>query len=206
MILQRGIAGPGDVVLLAGDHPFVAVTHRLALDVLRIRGCDVGLGHRISGTDLATQERLEPLRLLLGGTDALEYLHVAGVRCGAVHRLRSERVLAQLHRDVRVVEVVQSLTGLGVGQEEVPQTLLLRLVLDRLQQFELTLAVTPVVGAALAETEELRRDRLDLGVDELLHRVVQRSDALGHPEVVHVGGGFETGHFASPRFGGRLPT
>jgi hypothetical protein len=145
--LAARVAGAGDVVLLAGDHPFVAVAHCLALDVLGIRRCDVGFGHRVGGTDLATQERLEPLRLLLGGTDALEHLHVAGVGCGAVHRLRGERVLAQLHRDVGVVEVVQSLTGLGVGEEEVPQTLLLRLVLDRLQQFELTLAVTPVVGA-----------------------------------------------------------
>ena len=197
--LAARIAGAGDVVLLAGDHPFVAVTHGLAGHVLRIRRRDVGLGHRVGRADLTVEQRREPLRLLLGRADSFEHLHVAGVRRGAVHRLRRQRVLAQLDRDVGVVEVRETLTGLGVGKEEVPQALRLGLVLDRLEQFELAGCIGPTISAPFTESEELGGDRIDLGVDELLHRVVQRTDALGHPQVVHVGGGFQSGHGASPR-------
>ena len=48
---------------------------------------DVRLGHRERGADLAGEQRLEPLLLLLGRAEHVQDLHVAGVRRGAVQRL-----------------------------------------------------------------------------------------------------------------------
>src|SRR3546814_7042173 len=60
-----------------------------------------------------------------------------GVGRRAVQRLRSERVLAELDRYVRVVEVGEA-TDLGVGQEEVPEAGLLGLGLGAVEPLELT--------------------------------------------------------------------
>ena len=51
--LAARVARARDVVLLAGDHPLVTVTHRLAGHVLRVRRRHVGLGHRVRRPDLA---------------------------------------------------------------------------------------------------------------------------------------------------------
>ena len=137
--------------------------------------------------DLAVEKRLEPLFLLLGRAHPLEHLHVAGVGCRAVEALGGEPVLAELDRDVRVVEVRQADAGLRVRQEEVPQPELAGLGLRTLEQLELPGRPAPPIGAVLAEPVELLGDRLDLLCDELLHGLVERADALGHPqvEVVH---------------------
>ena len=107
----------------------------------------------------------------------------------AVEALRRQRVLAELLGDVGVVEVRQPLTGLGVGQEEVPQAVGLGLRLHAVEQLELALAVAPVLGPALAEAVVLGRDRLDLVLDERLHRFVERDGVLGHRQVQGVVGG-----------------
>ena len=148
--------------------------HGLAGDLLGIGRRDVGLGHRVRGADLAAQQRLEPLLLLLGvpTRSSTSMLPVSGA--AQFSRLRRDRVLAELHRDVGVVEVREALAGLGVGEEEVPQALRLGLVLDRLEQFQLAVAVAPALGAVLAQPEELGRDRLDLFGDERLDGFVQR--------------------------------
>ena len=192
--LAARITGARDVVLLAVDHPLVAVTHGATGDVLGVRRRDVGLGHRVRRTDLAVQQRLQPLLLLLGRADPLEHLHVAGVGSRAVEALGGDRVLAELDRDVGVVEVGEPLTGVGVGEEEVPQPLLLGLGLDRLEQVELAVAIAPALGAPLAEPEELLGVGLDLLGDEPHDRVVQRPRRLRHAEVVHVDRALECRH------------
>ena len=154
--LAARVAGAGDVVLLAVDQPLVAVEHGRAGDVLGVRRRHVGLGHRVGGADLAGEQRLEPLLLLLLRADPLEHLHVAGVRRAAVQALRRQRVLAELLGDVGVVEVRQPLAGLGVGEEEVPQPVGLGLRLDAVEQLELALAVAPVLGAALRRAGRTR--------------------------------------------------
>ena len=187
--LAARVAGAGDVVLLAVDQPLVAVEHGPAGDVLGVRRGDVRLGHRVGRTDLTGEQRLEPALLLLRRADTLEHLHVPGVRRTAVEALRRQRVLPQLLGDVRVVEVGEALAGLGVGQEEVPQSVGLGLRLHAVEQFELTLAVAPVVGASLAEPVVLGGDRLDLVGDERLHRLVERYRVLRHRQVEGVVGG-----------------
>src|SRR3546814_11571039 len=91
---------------------------------------------------------------LLRRADPLEHLHVPGVGRRAVQRLRSERVLAELDRYVRVVEVGEA-TDLGVGQEEVPEAGLLGLGLGAVEHLELTRREGPRVGPSLHEAEVL---------------------------------------------------
>src|ERR1044071_6987767 len=50
----------------------------------------VAAGHRNRRADRAVQERLEPARLLLRRAEQGQQLHVAGVRCRAVERLRRD--------------------------------------------------------------------------------------------------------------------
>jgi hypothetical protein len=184
--LAAGVARPRDVVLLAVDHPLVAVEHRLARDVAGVRRCQRGLGHAVAGADLAVEQRLQPLLLLLGRADALDHLHVAGVGRRAVEALRRQRTLAELLGDVRVVEVAEPLPGFGVGQEEVPQPVGLGLGLHPVEQLQLAGGEAPPVGAPLTEGEELGRDRLDLVGDESLDLVEEGPGALGHGEVVEL--------------------
>src|SRR6185437_4571561 len=105
----------------------------------------------------------------------------------AVERLRGERVLAELGGDVGVVEVGEPAADLRGRQEEVPQPRLLGLVLGLLQQLELAGRPRPALLAALAQLEELLRDRRDVLLDVLHHRVVQRLRLLRHGEVVQLG-------------------
>jgi hypothetical protein len=125
----------------------------------------------------------EPPLLLLGRAHPLEHLHVAGVRRRAVEALRSQRVLAQLGGNVGVVQVGQALTGLGVGQEEVPQSRLASLGLGAIEQLQLTVGELPAVAAPIAERKELLGDRVDLAGDELDDRFVQRQRCGRHRQV-----------------------
>ena len=118
--LAARVTGAGDVELLAVDHPFVAVEPCLARDVLRIRRRDVGFGHRVRRADFAVQQGLEPFFLLRRRSDTLEHFHVSSIGCGAVETFRGERVLAELGRNIGVVEIREPLSGCVVGQEEIP--------------------------------------------------------------------------------------
>ena len=184
--LAARVAGAGDVVLLAVDHPLVAVEHGLGGDVAGVGAGQARLGHAEAAADLAVEQRLEPLLLLLGRADPLEHLHVAGVGRRAVEALGGQRVLAELAGDVRVVEVAEALAGLGVGEEEVPEPVGLGLRLGAVEQLELAGRVAPAVLPPLAEAEELLGDRLHLVGDERLHLVEQRPGRLGHAEVVEL--------------------
>ncbi|MGY4426929.1 hypothetical protein ACVWY2_009378 [Bradyrhizobium sp. JR6.1] len=66
-----------------------------------------------------------------------------------------QRALAELGGDIGVVEVVEAVAGFGVGQEEVPETDFLRLVLGLLQDRELLVREAPAVGLLLAGAIEL---------------------------------------------------
>jgi len=180
------VAGAGDVVLLAVDHPLIAVQHRLGGDVLGVGGGHRRLGHGVGRADLAVQQGLQPAFLLLGRADPLQNLHVAGVRRRAVHDLGGHGRLAQFHGDVGVVEVGQALAGLGVGQEEVPEALLLGLVLGLFQHVELAWGEGPAVGVALAQRLELLLHGHDRLGDEAFDVLVERRGLLAHPQVVHV--------------------
>src|SRR4028118_454195 len=91
------------------------------LDVGRVRGGHVGLGHAEGGADLPLQERLEPLLLLLCGPVAGEDLHVARVGGVAVKDLGPYEAAAHDLAQRRVLQVREARPVLGVGQEEIPE-------------------------------------------------------------------------------------
>jgi hypothetical protein len=143
---------------------------------------------------MRVEKRPQPSLLLLRGSDPFEHLHVARVRCRAVEALRGERVLAQLSRNVRVVEVRKALARLVVGQEEVPEIVGFGFGLDAVEQLELSGRPRPAVCAVLAELKELEGDRLDLFPDEGLDLLEERLGTLRHPQIEHLVGVLETGH------------
>ncbi len=117
---------PGDPPLAAVHDVLVAVADDAGLDVGRVGGGDVGLGHRERRADLARQQRGEPPLLLFGGAEHRQHLHVPGVRRRAVERGRGE--VAGPAGDLgqrRVLEVGQpgavALSVGGTGEEEVPE-------------------------------------------------------------------------------------
>ena len=184
--LAARIASAGDIEFLAIDDPFVSLQHRLGRNVLGVRRGDIRLGHRIGRADLAGQQGLQPLFLLLGRADALQHFHIAGIGRRAVQRLARQRVLAQLRRDIGIVEIVQPFAGLGIRQEEVPESAVARLLLSGLQQFELPRRIGPAVGAPFAQPEILLGDRIDILGDVLDDRIQKGTVLVGHAQIVEV--------------------
>ena len=72
------------------DHEAVAIALDPGRDVRGVRGGDVGLGHAERRADLAIQQRPQPPGLLPRAAELGEQFHVAGVRGGAIQRLRSD--------------------------------------------------------------------------------------------------------------------
>jgi len=72
--LAAGAHDPGDPPLASVDHVVVAVAHDRGLDVGRIGGGDLGLGHHVGRADLAVEQRLQPALLLLRRAVAGEHL------------------------------------------------------------------------------------------------------------------------------------
>ena len=163
--LAARIAGAGGEPLLAVEHPLVALELGVERQVGGVGGGDARLGHDVGGADLALQQRLQPLLLLLGRAVALDHLHVAGVGGGAVEGLGRQPRPAHLLGEVGVFDGGQPIALVGGGEPEVPQAPLARLGLEALADLLLALGVGPAV-AALA----------DLGLVLLL----QRHDLLAH--------------------------
>ena len=176
--LAARIARAGDVVFLAVHHPFAVFQLGGHGDVLGIRRGDIGFRHRKGGADFAGQQGFEPLLLLLGRSHAFQHFHVAGVRRGTVQRFGGEGVLAQFGGDIGVIEVRQPFAGFGIGQKEVPQPRLARLLLGAVQQFKLTRVVGPAVLVLLLQPVEFLCDRVHVFADMLDHRVQQGLVAL----------------------------
>ena len=102
--LAARIAGAGGEPLLAVEHPLVAVELGVDGDVGGVRGGDARLGHDVGRADLALQQRLQPLLLVLGRAVALQHLHVAGVGGGAIEGLRRQPRPAHLLGEVGVLD------------------------------------------------------------------------------------------------------
>ena len=77
--------------LVPGDHVVVAVAHRARLQLRRVAAGGLGLGHREGGFEVAREQRLEPVFLLLGRAGQGEDLRVARVRRLAAERIGCKR-------------------------------------------------------------------------------------------------------------------
>jgi hypothetical protein len=128
--LAVGVHGAGDPPLATVDDVLVTVPDDAELDIGGVRRRDLRLGHRERRADLAGEQGLQPLLLLLVGAEHAQHLHVAGVGRGAVEGRRPDLDAAPGELgDGRVLEVGQARTVLG-GVEEVPESLGLRLGTD----------------------------------------------------------------------------
>ena len=185
--LAAWVAGAGNVEFFAVDDPFAVLEHGSGADVLRVRGGQVRFRHRVGRANLAVQQGFQPLFLLRLCADPLQHFHVAGVRGAAVQGFRGQRAFAEYRRNVGVVKILKALAGVRIGQEEVPESGLLRLVLGAVQQLQLPGRPTPAVLTAFAETVELFGDRIDVFNDVFLDRIEQRPRLVGHDQVIQIG-------------------
>src|SRR5438876_2209350 len=161
--LAARIADSRGPPLVAVDHVVVTVADDRRFDVRRIRRRDLGLGHGKGRADLALEQRLQPLLLEVLVGIPLEDLHVAGVGGGAVEDFRREVRAAHQLAERRVLEVGEAGAALALGQEEVPEGTLARLVFQVLHDRR----DLPARGAGV---ELLVEDGL-AGIDVLVHEV-----------------------------------
>ena len=135
--LAARVTGTGRPPLGAVQDPVVTLLAHGQGDVGGVRAGDVGLGHQEGGSDLALEQWLEPLVLVLLCAVLGEHLHVACVGGGAVGGLGCGQALAQVlcHQAVFQVGEAGALLEVVLGQEHVPQAkgpgLLLQLFHDR---------------------------------------------------------------------------
>ena len=160
------VTGAGGPPFTAVDDVVVALTLDPGLDVGRVGRGDGRLRHAEGRADLALQQRVEPAALLLVRAIELERFHVAGVGRGAVEHLARPLHPAHDLGERCVFEVGQPGAALAVGQEQVPQPLVLGLLLQLLHDRHRL----PAVGRAgeLAVVGGL------VGIDVLVH---ERFDA-----------------------------
>ena len=131
--LASRIAGARGPPLDAVDDVVVALALDAALDVRRVRTRHRRLGHQEGRADLAAQERVEPLALVVLSAVTLDGFHIAGIRRRAVEHLRRPCDAAHDLAQRRVLQVRQALGHpLGVRQEKVPQARCARLGLQLL--------------------------------------------------------------------------
>ncbi len=119
--LAARVVGAGGPPLAAVDHVVIAIALDAGFDVGGVAGGHGGFGHGEGRADLAGQQGLEPLLLLLGRAVAHEGFHVAGVGRGAVEGLGADGRAAHDFGQRRVFEVAQAGAHVRLGQEQVPQ-------------------------------------------------------------------------------------
>ena len=162
--LAARVAGARGPPLASVDDVVVAVALDARFDVGRVGRGHRRLGHREGAADLAGQQRLEPLLLVLGRAVAHQHLHVAGVRRRAVEDLARPGHHAHQLGQRGVLLVEQAGAEFAFGQEQVPQLGGARLGLELLDQRQ-------------------RRPALAggrVGLDLLRVAALVRVDVLGH--------------------------
>lgn len=117
---------------LAVEDVVVTIATHVQFNIGGVTAGDLRLGHEESGSNLAVQQRAEPLLLLLLGTVLGKHLHVARVWSSTVGGLAGDDTLAQIlgHEAVLQVAEAGALLEVVLGQEHVPQAKLLCLHLQ----------------------------------------------------------------------------
>src|ERR1700736_5032920 len=111
-------AGPP---LASRDDVLVAVAFDPTRQLRGIRAGDVRFGDTDAGADLACEQQLQPLLLLLGRAELSQHLHISGVGRRTVDGLRCYRTPTGDLGQRRVLNVGESRTEALVRHEQVPQ-------------------------------------------------------------------------------------
>src|SRR6202165_606079 len=104
--------------LPAIDDDVVALANDAALDVRRVGGGDIGLRHRETGTNLSIQKRTQPSIFLLRGAEAVEDLHVPGIRGRAIEDFGSPGDAAHDFAERGVLQVGETGAKVRLGTEK----------------------------------------------------------------------------------------
>ena len=119
--LAARISGTGDIELFAADHPLITIQHGGCRNIGCIRRSYPGLCNGKGRSNLARQQRLKPLLLMLFRTVSLQYLHVTGIRCRAVKRLGGKPAPAHNFSQMGILQIADSGATLALRQKEIPQ-------------------------------------------------------------------------------------
>ena len=168
----------GGPPLAAVDDVLVALAGDRRLDVRRIGAGDLGLRHRERGSDLAVQQRLQPLGPLLLRREHVQQLHVAGVRRLPVRGLRCQ--VEAPPGDLCEARVVQLAEAGLRRQEQVPQAAGLGLRLELLDDRRHGVVVRAVLSAVRLVLGLRREDALVHEGDE---RLAQLEGLRGRAQV-----------------------
>ena len=168
------ISGAGGPPLAAVDHVVIAVAHDGGLDVRGIARRHVGLGHGEGRTDPPLEQRREPACLLLGSGVAGQHFHVARVGGGAIECLRCEMRTSHDLAQGRVLEIGEARAVLGVRQEQIPQILRPRLLLQLLHDRSGPPGIAAAPRLFHFRLEE-RLGRVDVSLHETLQPLLQEA-------------------------------
>ena len=115
----------GDEPLMAIQNPFVTVTADIELDIGRITGGNLWLGHGVGGADLSGQQRCQPIGLLRVRAKLHQHFHIAGVWRIAVEHLRRPDYAPHFFSQRRVIQKAHAamIAVLGVFRwhKEIPE-------------------------------------------------------------------------------------
>ena len=152
----------GGEPLAAVDDPVVAVLDGARLQQRRVAARGVGLGHRERRAQVAGQQRVQPLLLLVLRAGQREDLGVARVRRLVAERDRRERLRAEDLVHQAELDLAEALAAEVGRQVRRPQAALADLLLQRRDR---------ALEAVLAELVEDRLERPDLLAHEVAHPV-----------------------------------
>ena len=163
------------------QDPVIAVLFRAQRDVRRVRAGLIRFGHQIGRADLAVQQRFQPAVLMGLRAVALEHLHIARVRRGAVEHLGRDADLAHFLCQIGVFHGGQPVALVAVGQPKVPEAPLFRLGFEPVDDFQLTIRVLkPVARGVFSHLGVVFCiQRFDIFVNHFTHSVDKRADAVG---------------------------
>ena len=128
--------------LVAIDHVLITLALNTGADIGGVARCHLRLGHRKGGADLAIEQRLEPTVTVLLRTIAGNGFHIARIRCRAVEHFGGPAYTAHdfSQRCVFLIRQACTLHPCNLGgvlrQKQVPQALLLGLVLQAFNQLQ----------------------------------------------------------------------
>ena len=123
--LASRVAGPGRPPLSPVDNVGVPIAPDTRFDIGGVRGCDIGLRHGEAGSNLAFQQWIEPLLLLLGGPITRQHLHIARVGGRTIENFGADGAASHdlAKRRVLLMSEPGRSPSLSQEQKQIPQTL-----------------------------------------------------------------------------------
>ena len=98
------VRGTRDKPLMAVQHPLIAFSSNIELNIGRVTGGDLRLRHGVGRANFSREQWRQPLGLLRLGPELHEHFHVSGIGRITVEYLRRPDDAAHLLRQWRIVQ------------------------------------------------------------------------------------------------------